>query len=197
MSINKRADGLVGELYARTLFDISTERQNAETVKSDLGAVQDIFAGESDFWRLMCSPYFTTQQKAALLQKVFSERLSELTMNFLMVTLRHNRIKFLRDINDCFVKLWDRRHGSLPVKVTVSRKMDDSLEQKLSDELASVLNWKVNMEVTVNPSIIGGIIIRYDDKVVDNTVRTRLCSLITAITSVEKRWIKQDEIRFE
>jgi F-type H+-transporting ATPase subunit delta len=197
MNISSRSGGRVGGLYAHTLFDISVERQAETATKSELEALQDVFAKEKDFWELMCSPYFTPAYKTVLLQKVFSGRLSDLTLDFLMVTVKHNRIRFLPDIGACFAKLWDSYHGCLPVKVTISEKTADGWGAKFSDEMASILNRKINLEVAVAPSIIGGIIIRYADKVVDNSVRTRLQNLVTTVTGAEKRWIKQDEIRFE
>jgi F-type H+-transporting ATPase subunit delta len=103
----------------------------------------------------------------------------------------------LPDINACFANLWDSYHGCLPVKVTIGEKMADGWGAKFSDEIASILKRKINLEVVVNPSIIGGIIIRYADKVVDNSVRIRLQNLVSSITSANKRWIKQNEIRLE
>jgi F-type H+-transporting ATPase subunit delta len=197
MNVNSKTGGRVGELYAQTLFDITVERQVAAETKSELGALQDVFAEEKDFWELMCSPYFTPAYKTGLLQKVFSGRLSGLTLDFLMVTVKHNRIRYLPEINACFDRIWDSYHGCLPVKVTVSGKMADGWGTKFSDEMASILKRKINLEVVVDPLIIGGIIIRYADKVVDNTVRTRLQNLVSSITSANKRWVKPNEIRLE
>jgi len=194
MSAYNKESGRVGEIYAQTLFDIAAERQVIDVVKSDMNVVGDILTTEKYFRELMCSPYFTRQHKAGLLQRVFLEKLSELTMDFLMVVIGHNRIKFLPDIVARFNNLWNSYRGFLPVKVTVSRRMDDGWVEKLRDDIASAIKRNIRLEVTVDPFIIGGIIIRYGDRVVDNTVRTRLLSAVKVVTGAEKRWMKPNEV---
>ena len=197
MSINSKSGGRISELYAQTLFDLSEEQQLTDAMKSELEEVRVVFDAEKDFWKLMCSPYFDTGYKTALLQKVFSGRLSEVMVSFLVVTVKHDRFRFLPDIHTRFSQLWDNLRGYLAVKVTVSREIDEQWTRNFSDEVASVLNRKINLETVIDPSIIGGIIIRYADKVVDNTVRSRLQNLVRNVTSAEKRWMKPNEIRLE
>jgi F-type H+-transporting ATPase subunit delta len=197
MSFNTKTSGRVGELYAQTLFELSLEREVSTPTKEEMDSLQVIFAAEKEFWGLLCSPYFTPTFKIELLEKVFSGRLSELTLDFLKVTIKHGRIRYLPDMNASFIKLWDNYHGSVPIKVVLSEKMEDEWGTKFSDEMASILKRKITLEVALDPSIIGGIIIRYADKVVDNTIRTRLQNLVTSITSSNKRWVKQNEIRLD
>jgi F-type H+-transporting ATPase subunit delta len=197
MSVKTKKSSRVGELYAQTLFDITLERQETTPTKEELESLQGVFAGEKEFWELLCSPYFTPVFKITLLEKVFSGRISQLTLDFLKVTVKHDRFRYLPDINTSFIKLWDKFHGTVAVKAVLSEKMDDGWQAQFSDELASILKRKITLEVAMDPSIIGGIIIRYADKVVDNTVRTRLQNLVSSITSTNKRWMKQNEIRLE
>jgi len=197
MSVNAKTSGRVGELYAQTLFEISIERQIATPTKEELESLQELFAQQKEFWGLLCSPYFTPAYKIELLEKIFSGKLSQLTLNFLKVAVKHGRIRYLPDIHDNFIKLWDKYHGTVPVKVVLSEKMDDGWADKFSEELASILKRKIALEVSLDKSILGGIIIRYADKVVDNTVRARLQNLVTTITSANKRWVKPNEIRLE
>jgi F-type H+-transporting ATPase subunit delta len=159
-----------------------------------LDVLGDIFAEEEDLKKLMWSPYFTPQQKAVLLQRVFSGKFSELTMNFMMVATGHNRIRFMPEIVVCFNRLWDKLRRVVPVKITVSRELDEQRLRKLSDDIEALLEQKIRMESYVDPSIIGGIIIRYGDRVIDNTVRTRLSNAVKTTTSAEKRWMKFDEV---
>jgi F-type H+-transporting ATPase subunit delta len=165
-----------------------------DVVKSDFDLLGDIFAKEEDLRELMWSPYFTRQYKTDLLLKAFSGTFSELTMNCMMVAARHNRVKFLPKIVACFDRLWDKYHGFLPVKITTSEKLDDKRIKKLSDDIASSLKRKIRIESSTDPSIIGGIVIRYGDKIIDNTIRTRLLNAVKTLTRKEKRWINFDEV---
>ena len=184
----------VGDIYAKVLFELADRSKITQTIKEDLDLLVDIFVKEKDFHALMGSPYFSREYKKQLLQKVFSVRLSELMMNFLMVALRHNRIMFLLEIAFSFSQLWDVYYGYLNVKIVVSERFDNRRLQKLSEEIASALKGKINLEMAVDPAIIGGIIIRYGDRIVDNTIKTRLLRAVKVITGPEKRLIKTYEV---
>jgi len=184
----------VGDVYAKVLFELADRSRITETVKTNLDLLAEIFAKEKDFHALMGSPYFSLDHKKQLLQKVFSGKLSELMMDFLMIALRHNRIMFLPQIAFSFSQLWDVYYGYLNVKVVVSERFDKSRLQKLSEEIAAALKGKINLEMAVDPAIIGGIIIRYGDRIVDNTIKTRLLRAVKVITGPEKRLIKTYEV---
>ncbi len=195
MSSGSKAISRIVETYAQAIFDIAVQTQLASVVNADLDTLGKIFTEEKDLRDLTASPYFTSQQKADLLMRVFSQVMSDLTMNFLMVLVRHNRIKLLPEIRVCYDRIWENYKGYVPVKVTTSQRMDNDWIDKLADDISSAMNRKILLELSIDPSIIGGVVIRYADKVVDNTVRTRLLNLVRMITSAEKRWMKIDEIR--
>jgi F-type H+-transporting ATPase subunit delta len=186
--------GHIVETYAQTIFDIAVETQLTSEVDADLDSVRKIFAEEKDLMEMMASPYFTSQHRTDLLQKVFSKFLSELTMNFMMVLVRHNRIKYLPEITACYDRIWGNYKGYLPVKITVPKRMDNDWIVKLADDISTALKRKISLDISIDPSIIGGIIIRYGDKVVDNTIRTRLVSAVQTVTSWEKRWMRTYEV---
>ncbi|MGA2172098.1 MAG: ATP synthase F1 subunit delta [Sedimentisphaerales bacterium] len=194
MSAYNKTTNRIEEAYALAIFDIAVEQHLVDVVKSDLDSLGNIFAKEEDLSKLMWSPYFTRQYKTDLLLKAFSGTFSELTMNCMMIAAKHNRLKFLPEIVACFDRLWDEHHGFVPVKITTSEKLDDERIKKLSDDIASSLKRKIRIESSTDPSIIGGIVIRYGDKIIDNTIRTRLLNAVKTITSEEKRWINFDEV---
>lgn len=194
MRTDNKEIGHIVETYAQTIFDIAVETELSSVVDADLDSVRKTFAEEKDLTEMMASPYFTSQRKADLLQKVFSQFVSELTMNFMLVLVRHNRIKYLPEITACYDRIWGYYKGYVPVKVTVSQKMDNDWIDKLVDDISSTLKRKISLELSIDPSIIGGIIIHYGDKVVDNTIRTRLVSAVQTVTSWEKRWMRTYEV---
>jgi F-type H+-transporting ATPase subunit delta len=184
----------VGEIYAQTLFELSEESKMADTVKVNLEALGGAIATEPDFGKFITSPYFSGEFKSELLRKVFSGKLADLTMDFLMVVIRHNRMAFLSHIIDRYIELWDLRNGFCNVKISVGQPMESSEIEKLAEEIATELNCKVKMECEVKPDVIGGIAIRYGNKVVDNTVKTRLRKAVEEITSRERRREKIHEV---
>ena len=184
----------LGDIYARTLFSLADESKTTADVKNDLDAFWGVVASEKDFAALIASPCFYTDYKEQLVGRVFSGRLSELTMNFLMVVIRHDRAKFLSQIISKYNELWEDQQGCRSVRATVSRAMNEDEIVKLSLDIAAAMSRKVRLDVVVDPSIVGGIIIRYSDKVVDNTVKNRLQRAVNAITSGEKRRVRINEV---
>jgi len=194
MNADSKTIGRVAEIYAQAVFDVAVQAQLASVVDADLSTVNKMFADEKDLAQMMGSPYFTSEQKAALLQKVFWQSLSELAMNFLMVLVRHNRIKLLPRIMACYDRIWEDYKGYVSVRVTVAGQMEGNWIERLSEQIASAMKRKVSLETSIDPSIIGGIIIHYGNKVIDNAVRSRLVNTVRAVTGPEKRRVKYYEV---
>ncbi len=194
MKSNGKAISHVVETYTQALFDIAVESQLTSVIDADLDMVGKLFADEKDLRELMGSPYFTSKQKADLLEKVFSEKIEVLTVNFLMVLVRHNRIKFLPAIMDCYDRLWQNYKGYVQVIVTIPQVMDNDWICNLENDLESALGQKISLKLSIDPSVIGGVVIHYGNKVVDNTIRTKLLGTVKAVTSAEKLWMKTNEV---
>jgi F-type H+-transporting ATPase subunit delta len=195
MSVDAKKILRIGDIYAQAVFETAQEQQLLADVKSDLDSLAGVFEQVTEFKELLLSPYFTRKYKSVLLEKLFAGRFSQLTTNFLQVIARHNRLKFLPEIIGSFTRLWDQMHGLVPVSITVSQKLDDTRVKTLCDEISSALQRKIRLtDSIVDPSIIGGIIIHFADKVIDNTIRTRLVNAVQNVTSQEKRWTKFNEV---
>jgi F-type H+-transporting ATPase subunit delta len=178
-------------VYAQALFDLAEQSQMIDAVKGELDAITAVISGDKDFEAVISSPCFYSDFKEKLVNKVFSGKLNELTMDFLMVAIRHNRMAFLPQIAAQYDSLWQSYHNYCPVKVTVSVPMSANEVEKLSAGIASAINRKVKMDVAVEPSIIGGVIIRYGDKIIDNTVRHRLQQAVKTVIEQAKSRGKQ------
>jgi F-type H+-transporting ATPase subunit delta len=184
----------LAEIYASTLFDLGRESEMADTVKYNLDALAEVIASENDFWTLLGSPYFSDEYKEQLLRKILSGKIADLTMDFLMVVIRHDRLMLLQHIIEKYNELWDHSNGYCSVKVTVSHAMTDDEVKAMSDDIATSLNSKIRLAIAVEPAIIGGASIRYDDMIIDNTVRNRLQTAVKTIKSQRKGRLKTNEV---
>jgi F-type H+-transporting ATPase subunit delta len=184
----------LGGIYAQALFELAERSKMLDSVKDDLDAVRNVSIEVRDFGALMVSPYFSTEYKGQIIQKMFGGKLSDLTMNFLMVAVRHNRMVFLAQIIDKFNELREIGQGYRIVEVTVTEPMSKEEAKRFSTDMAGALKSKVKLQVSVNPSIIGGTIIRYDGKVIDNSIRGRLRQAVATIMSSQRRQEKVDEV---
>jgi F-type H+-transporting ATPase subunit delta len=176
------------EIYAQTLFELAGQQQSVDAVKNDLDILSDIIEREKDFIRALDSPYFSKDYKEQFVRRLLSNVLTELTVTFLSVVIRHGRVKLLTDIIIRYDEIWDEYHGYCRVEITVPRSIEDSEVKRLSDDIAAAISSKVKLEVAVDPGIIGGAIIRCGDKVIDNSVRNRLnCAVKTVMSQVKSR----------
>lgn len=184
----------LGEVYAQALFELAEQSKTIDVIKDDLDVVRSVSIQEKDFEALMVSPYFSAEYKGQIAQKIFSGKLSDLTVNFLITAIRHNRMMFLPQIIDRFNELLETHEGYCIVQVTVSEAMSKEGAKKLSENIAGAVKNKVKLQVDVNPSIMGGIIIRCGDSVIDNSIRSRLRRAVKIIMSRPKMQEKIDEV---
>jgi F-type H+-transporting ATPase subunit delta len=173
MSIDDNARRL-GEIYSQVIFELAEQLQIVDTIREDLDVLMSIHTQSRDFVSVMASPYFVNEHKKELLLMLFSGRLNELTLNCLMVAAGHNRMIFLPQIIEKYNELWEIYHGYSRVKVIVSKPMNNDEVEGLRNDISTAINSKAKLEVVVNPAIIGGVVIRYDSRVIDNTVKSRL-----------------------
>ncbi len=177
----------VAEIYAQTLRDLADEARAVETVAADLNTVATLLTQNPDFAAFLASPYFAEQAKQDLIRKVLADRLSRLTLHFLLVLLEHERGALLPQITARFAQLYREYQGYHTVNVTVARPLRPEQTEKLARELAEALQAKIDIDVHVDPSILGGVIIRYDEQMLDNSIRGRLTRTVYQLTSPQKR----------
>ncbi len=176
----------LGENYANTLFELARENQVIDAVKEDLETIAGIIKQESDLVRFLTSPYFSRESKEQLVTKMLSARIAELTMNFLMVLIRHNRVVLLPRIIPRYGQLWDLAHRCYPVKVTVSHPLEPGQAEELAAAIGAAISGQVRLELAVNPDILGGAVIRCGDRVIDNSVHNRLRTAVKTILNQVK-----------
>jgi F-type H+-transporting ATPase subunit delta len=170
-----------GDIYARTLFDLADESHIIEPVADDFAALKQVLAEHPDLEAVLGSPWFSQQYKMELLKTLFSGKIADLTFDFLMVAATHNRLMFLPQMIEKYQEFWEARQGMHAVRATVPEAASAQRMQELNSTICEILNSKIKLEVLVDPSIMGGLVFRYGDKVIDNSVRSRLHRAITAI----------------
>lgn len=181
------ATTLIVEAYAESLLDLADQSGIVDAVAADLETVLALLAQEPGFQAFLASPYFTEQTKQDLIRKMFTDRLHRITLNFLFVVMDHNRGRFLQEIIDRYTQLYRARLGHRTVTAVVAQALREDQRAKLSQDLAEAMHARVDLDVRVDPSIIGGVILRYGDKMVDNSIRGRLSRTVGRITHPERR----------
>ena len=184
----------VGQVYAQAIFSLATEQKTIDDVKTDLDALMEFADKEESFLVFLASPYFNAQTKNELILKVFSGRLTQLTMNFLFVVMKNGRAAYLPFMIDRYGKLWFDNYHCCSVVATVSEPLSDERIRNLSHQIAASIKKNIELRVIVDPSIIGGVIIRYGENVVNNSVRRRLAEAVKTVKNYCRERGRIDEV---
>ena len=184
----------LAEIYAQPLFDLAVEQQQVEAVEEDLNMIMALQQTVPLLERFLTAPFFLLEQKCELLQNVLAQQLNALTLRFLQVLLKHNRAFYLGAIAARFCELCNAHIGRCVVDLTVATPLSQEEQDHMSEQLADALGAQVLLNLTVDPSILGGTIIRYDGRRLDNSVQGRLQRVIHNITHAGKGHVKGNEI---
>jgi F-type H+-transporting ATPase subunit delta len=171
----------ISKIYVDALFSLAGEMNVIDDVKTDLDSLAVFADEEKDFLALLESPYFNTGSKIEFIEKVFSGRYQEITLNFLSVVIKNGRVEYLPVMIETYSRLWFEYYHCCPVTATTSEPLSDERVSSLSHQIAAAIQKNIELKVVVDPSIIGGVIIRYSDNVIDNSVKRRLTEAVKNI----------------
>jgi len=172
---------IVHEVYSEVLFELAEQSGHIDSVTEDLSRVRDVLDAEPEFATILTSPGVKPSEKSQIIRRVFEGKVDDLTLNFLSVLARRNRIGFLGPISDKYEMLVDVHRGRVLVEITLAKRPDEKQMKKLKADLREAINKEVKLSVVVEPAIIGGIIIKKDDAVIDNSVKTALERAVSAV----------------
>lgn len=165
---------IVARSYASALFELAEQRGEMEAYGDALDEIADLLAEQPDFVQFLDTPRIDTREKKRVLKEAFADRIPEHVLNFLFLTIDKRRQRLLGRMAIEYRNLLDARMGRAHVDVTVARPLDDAFLRDLTGQLSRSLGKDVVPHVRVDPSLIGGIVVRRGDLVYDGSVRRRL-----------------------
>ena len=173
--------GLSGR-YATALFDLAVEAKSLDAVAASLATLKDAMAQSADLKTLMTSPMVTRSAAAAGIAGVAASlKLDSLTSNFLGVLARNRRLAALPAIIRDFSALAAARRGEISAQVTAAHKLSAAQQKALAAKLKAGLGRDVALDITVDPAILGGLIVRVGSRMIDSSLKTRLGALGQAL----------------
>jgi F-type H+-transporting ATPase subunit delta len=173
----------VGEVYARALL-ASVAPQDADALVDELESlVHDVLDKNHKLETALANPKMPVESKWELLDRVFGGRMNGKLLTFLKVVGRRHRLNAIRSIQRAATKLRDEAAGRIQVQVTVPQPLSDAEKSSLVERLKQVFKKDVRLEALVDPSIIGGLVIRVGDTVFDGSIDGQLQSLRKTVGS--------------
>jgi F-type H+-transporting ATPase subunit delta len=166
---------LVSKTYGEALFELAMEENRAQEMMEEIFDLQTALSKNPDFDKLMKHPKISKPEKEEVVETVFAERVSREMTGFLKLIVHKERYHEVKNIIRYFAERLREERGIGVAYVTTAVDLSDDRKEAVKRKLLETTSYKV-MEVhyKVDPSIIGGMIIRIKDRVVDSSVRTKL-----------------------
>jgi F-type H+-transporting ATPase subunit delta len=169
--------GMAGR-YATALFELALEQKAIDGVKNDLDRFDALVAESEDLRRLVRSPVFgSEEQKKALAAVLDRAGIKGIAANFLLLVTQKRRLFAVRDMVKAYRALVSRHKGEIRAQVTVAQTLSEGHLAALKDSLNSATKQQVDVEVTVDPAIIGGLVVKLGSRMIDSSLRTKLNSI--------------------
>jgi F-type H+-transporting ATPase subunit delta len=176
--------GMAGR-YATALFELALEERAVDAVKADLDRFDALIGESADLRRLVRSPVFTAEEQTRALAAVLDQAgIGGIAPRFLKVVSSNRRLFAVRDMLKAFRTLVARHKGEVTAEVTLAETPNEQHLAAIKAALASATGKTVNVDVTVDPSIIGGLVVKLGSRMVDSSLRTKLNALKHAMKEV-------------
>jgi F-type H+-transporting ATPase subunit delta len=163
----------IAAVYARSLFEVASDQGRLDEVRSQLGEFADAMDASRELQTFFFSPYFSTQEKEDGLDRTVSGA-DEIVVNFLKLLIENHRMPVIFRVRRAYDELWEQENRLLPVQVTSAVELDRATVSQIGDRIAEQTGQKVDLSAVVEPEILGGIVVRVGNTVLDASIRNRL-----------------------
>jgi F-type H+-transporting ATPase subunit delta len=169
--------GMAGR-YATALFELARESNAIDSVESDLEKFSSLLDESADLMRLVRSPVFSAKEQSKALAAVLERAgIGGLTERVLMVITANRRLFAVRDIIKTYMALVAHERGEVTAEVTVAEPLSAAYLAEITNALHVVTSKTVKVDVRIDPSIIGGLVVKLGSRMVDTSLRAKLNAL--------------------
>jgi len=163
----------IAEVYARSLFEVAKEHDVLDRVHDELGQFAEALSDDRTLQVFLFSPYFSSEEKRQGVRKIVSDA-DERFENFLELLAERHRMPALFRIQREFDALWADERKLLPVTVTSAVELDEGLAEDIAKRIQEQTGRTVELSSKVDPDVLGGLMVRVGNMVLDDTVRNKL-----------------------
>lgn len=165
---------IVANRYAKSLLDLSIEKGQLEAVYANMVELKTVCANSKDFINFLNSPIINSDKKIAVIKSIFDNKVNEITSEFLSIVTAKRRESIIPEIASVFIEQYRSHKNILTAIVTSAKGLDEITKQKALDLVKSQLKGEVELIEKVDPTLIGGFILKIGDKQIDKSVSRQL-----------------------
>ena len=175
MEIKKQ--NLIANRYAQSLIDIANDgKMSLEEITNDLNTIQEINQSSKELVEFLENPTYSNSDKKEVIQKVYENEIHPEMINFLKILTDKNRIFELKDIITSFEEKIDNKNNMKKVSIISAIELNEEVKTRLIQKLEAKLNKKIKPEYEQDSEIIGGLVIKIDDDVIDTSIKQKINS---------------------
>jgi len=163
----------IATVYARSLFEVASERDALDDVREQVGQFADAVDENQDLQVFFFSPYFSTEEKCDALGNLL-DGADEAVTNFLELLVEKHRMPAIFRIRRELDSLWADANQLLPVTITSAIELDSSTVKGIGKAIGEQTGRKVELTANVDPDVLGGIVLRVGNSILDASIRNRL-----------------------
>ncbi len=163
----------LARVYARSLFQVAREHGRLDELREQLSQFADALDQHRELAVFFFSPYFSTAEKQQALGRVL-DGADPILLNFLNLLIENHRMPVIFRIRQEYGRLWEEENRTLPVEITSAIELDEATTESVGKKIGERTGRKVNLAARVDPDILGGIIIRVGNSILDASIRNRL-----------------------
>jgi F-type H+-transporting ATPase subunit delta len=164
--------------YARALLELANEGQRqAEPIAEELRDIRQVIDANPNFALYLADPAISQSDRGAAMQRIFGGRISKLVLDFLGVLNEKDRLNLFGEIVGAYLELLEQQLSKVEVDVTVAQRLDDQQLEQVRQRVSQALKRDAVVHQYVDDSIIGGMLLRVQDQLIDASVRYQLQSI--------------------
>jgi ATP synthase F1 delta subunit len=166
----------LAEVYARSLFEVAQDRDRLDVVREQIAQFADALGESRDLQTFFFSPYFSVPEKEDGLDRTFTGT-DPIVRNFLGLLIEKHRTPVLFRVRQRFDAMWQEENKVLPVQITSAIALDEATVRSIGDRIGERTGRRIQLSADVDPDVLGGLVLRVGNSVLDASIRNRLETL--------------------
>ncbi len=167
--------------YAQALFDLAVENNTVEAVSRDMGYLTKVSEENRDFQLLLSSPIIKTEKKVAVLKEIFGD-FQPVSSGFIALIAKNGREAILPEIAKAYLELVKKANNITSITIATATKLDDAVKKQILDKVKVGVKGELEVTEEIDPSLIGGFVVRMGDIRIDASVASKLGQLKQRLT---------------
>lgn len=175
---------LVSKIYSQALFEVALENDKLDEFVEEMNLIASSCKDYPKFYEILKTPKINVKEKKKVVSQIFKGKISQELINFLKIILDKRRIKNLFSIQKEFENMVLSHKGIVKAKAITTIPLDEKQIEKLKKKLSEITKKNIQIENEIDEKLIGGILIKLGDKVIDGTIKNKLKELQNSLTQI-------------